>query len=323
MEVKMDLENPRILVIGAGVNGSTCAAGLFNAGMDVRLLARGRRLQDLQQAGILIENPFTRRRRFTRVPLIERLDPDDRYDYVLVVVRKNQVRQLLPALARNGSPNIVFMGNNLSGPDEFIQILGKERVMMGGVVAAGKREDCFIRAIVFKSPPVPFGEVDGSLTPRLNRLIGIFQRAGFKAQASNTIVDFQTTHGVGVALIGTLVIKHGCDNYALARSPEELKLYVDAMQAAHQVLRLLGRRIVPKSEVFLEKLPRFLQVAGLQALLNSKLGEVGLAWHCSQAPDEIAQMAGELEALVEKSGLPVPAIRKVLGSGNLHGLPGS
>jgi hypothetical protein len=61
-------------------------------------------------------------------------------------------------------------------------------------------------------------------------------------------------------------------------------------------------------------MPVFLQVAGFRILLNSKLGEVGLAWHVSQAPDEMQQLAMELQALVDRAGLPVPAIRKVLGS---------
>jgi len=42
------------------------------------------------------------------------------------------------------------------------------------------------------------------------------------------------------------------------------------------------------------------------------LGEVGLAYHVSQAPDEILQLADELRILVDRSGLPAPSIRKVL-----------
>jgi len=56
-----------------------------------------------------------------------------------------------------------------------------------------------------------------------------------------------------------------------------------------------------------------LQTAGLRALLNSRLGEVGLAWHISQAPDEMQQLVLELRELAEGAGFPVPAIRKALG----------
>jgi hypothetical protein len=48
-------------------------------------------------------------------------------------------------------------------------------------------------------------------------------------------------------------------------------------------------------------------------LLNSKLGEVGLAYHVSQAPDEVQQLANELSALMDQAGLPAPAIKQILG----------
>ena len=307
------MDNARILVIGAGVNGSVCAAGFYNAGIDVTVLARGTRYEELRDEGIVIEDPFKHKRSVTKVPVINRLDPNDLYDYMLVVVRKNQAADLLTVLAQNRSPNIVFMGNNLSGPDEFTRILGKDRVMMGAVYAAGKRDGSLIRAITSKSIAAPFGEVDGTITPRLKRLAGIFRQAGFKVETSTDIVDSQTTHAVGVALIGKLTIKHGCNASALARSGDDLRLFIDGRREAHHVLRALGRRIIPWSEAAIGVIPGFLQVAGLRTLLNSKLGEVGLAWHCSQAPDEIRQLGMELQALVDQAGIPVPAIRKVLG----------
>jgi hypothetical protein len=109
-----------------------------------------------------------------------------------------------------------------------------------------------------------------------------------------------------------LGIKHGCDTSALARSSGDLKLFVAARHEAHRVLRALGHRIVPWSEVAAAAMPDFLQVAALRALLRSRLGEVGLAWHLSQAPDEMQQLAMELRALVDEAGLPVPAIKVVL-----------
>ena len=303
----------RILVIGAGVNGSVCAASLHNAGIDVTVLARGTRFEQLQGDGIVIEDPFKNTRSVTKIPVINHLDPEECYDYVLVIVRKNQVADLLPVLAQNRSPNIVFMGNNLSGPAEFARILGKDRVMLGTVFAGGRRDGSLIRAMRVKWLASPLGEFDGEITPRLQRLAGIFRRASLKVKTSTDMVDFQTTHAVSVALIAKLTIKHGCDTYALARSEDDLRLFVDARREAYDVLRARGRRIVPWTEAVIGIMPRFLQVAGLRALLNSRLGEVGLGWHCSQAPDEMRQLAVELQALVDQASLPVPAIRRVLG----------
>jgi 2-dehydropantoate 2-reductase len=143
----MKYGNPRILVIGAGVNGSVCAARLHAAGVDVTVLARPERRAVLERDGIVIENPFNQRRTAAKVKLIGELLPEDRYDYILVVVRRNQVAALLPTLAANCSPNVVFMYNNLLGPAEIIQAIGRERVVLGFVFAAGKRDGEIIRAI--------------------------------------------------------------------------------------------------------------------------------------------------------------------------------
>lgn len=231
----MNVDNTRLLIIGAGVNGSVCASGLNKAGIDVTVLARGKHYDELRDKGIIIEDPFRNRRSVTKVPVINRLDPSDLYDYVLVVVRKNQVGDLLPILAQNRSPNIVFMGNNLLGPDEITRCLGTDRVMIAAVFAGGKRDGCVIRAVVAKSIAAPSGEVDGMTTPRLKRLVTIFRRAGFNARTSAEIVDIQMTHAASVALIAKLILKHGCDTRALAQSEDDLRLFFAARLEAHHV----------------------------------------------------------------------------------------
>ena len=107
-------------------------------------------------------------------------------------------------------------------------------------------------------------------------------------------------------------MKYHYDLHAMARSTEDLELLVDARREAHQVMRVLGHKLVPASEDAIRFIPRFLQVAGMRALLNSKLGEVGLGYHASQAPDEMIQLAHELGELVKQTSLPTPAIRKIL-----------
>jgi 2-dehydropantoate 2-reductase len=311
----MKTDNARILVIGAGVNGSAVITCLCNAGLDAKVLARGKRYEEINDEGIIIEDPFTQKRSITKVPVIGSLDPDDIYDYILVIVRKNQLADLLPVLAKNKSPNIVFMGNNLSGPAEFAKIIDKGRIMLGTVIAGGKRDGDIIRAMVFNTlASPPFGEVDGAITPRLKRLVKILHEAGIKAKTSKDMIDRQMTHAVGVALIGKLTMKYDCDLPALARSEQDLRLFVDARREAHQVLRALGHKIIPNTEDLIRITPRFVQVKEMRALLNSKFGEVVLAYHVSQALDEMQQLATELRALVDQAGLPVPAIRKILGA---------
>jgi 2-dehydropantoate 2-reductase len=310
------MDSARMLVIGAGVNGSVCAAGLHNAGIDVTVLARGKRYEELRDEGIVIEDPFKHKRSVTKVPVINRLDPNDLYDYMLVVVRKNQVADLLPVLAQNRSPNIVFMTNNLSGPEELTRVLGKDRVMMGFVFAGGKRDGGVIRAISGMGGSwisTPFGEIDGRITPRLKRLIDILCQAGLSAKASTDISNYLATHAALVAPVASLIIKHGCDTYALARSTADLRLLVDALRETLAVLRATGFKVIPPMVNMVRIIPRFVLVAALRYLFSTKFAEVGAGWHCSQAPDEMRQLAMDLQALVNQAGLPVPTLREVLG----------
>ena len=311
----MSTDNARMLVIGAGVNGSICAVGLFTAGFDVTVLARGKRYEEIRDGGIVIEDPFKNTRSHTEVPVINRLDAEDSYDYILVVIRKNQVADLLPVLALNRSPNVVFMVNNPSGPYEFTRVLGKERVMLGFVFGAGKRDGSVIRAIRgVRGIATPFGEIDGRITPRLTRLVGILCQAGLKSKTSTDISDELATHAALVAPIAHLLIRHDCHSYALARSTADLRLLVDAWREILDVLRATGVKIIPPSINIIRIIPRFLLVAALRPLFSTKFAEVGAGWHCSQAPDEMRQLGIEVLALVEKSGLPVAAIRKLFAS---------
>jgi 2-dehydropantoate 2-reductase len=184
--------------------------------------------------------------------------------------------------------------------------------MLGFVFAAGKRDGNIIRAIRGGGLSTPFGEIDGMITERLTRLVAIMRQAGFKARATKDISDWLTTHAALVAPFAVLTIKHDCHTYALAKATEDLKALADAMRETLSVLRAVGHRIVPRSTALLGILPRFIMVAIFRAFLSSKIAEIGGGWHCAQAPDEMYQLARELKVMLEKSGLPVPALRRVL-----------
>lgn len=67
----------KILIYGAGVLGSLCVARLQSAGQEVWLLARGQRLEDLRQHGLVLENMVTDERSEMKVNVLETLGPDN------------------------------------------------------------------------------------------------------------------------------------------------------------------------------------------------------------------------------------------------------
>ena len=108
----------RILVYGAGVQGSLYASRLAESGHDVALLARGARLAELRARGILLEDILTGRTTTTVVPIVDRLEPGDAFDLVLIPVRREQIAAVGKL---NDVPNLV----------PVLQALGAKHSTMG------------------------------------------------------------------------------------------------------------------------------------------------------------------------------------------------
>ena len=197
--------------------------------------------------------------------------------------------------------------------------------MLGFVFGAGKRDGSVIRAMTDVGTasnlagrlwPTPFGEVDGTISSRLTRLVGILRQAGFPVIISRNMTDYLATHAALVALLARFAMQRGYDHASLAGyTYRDLSLLVDAMREVLDVLPVVGFHVIPVSISILKIIPRFLLVAGLHAVLPSKFMEVGGMYHISQAPDEMRQLGIELMAQVEKSGLAAPAIRKLFAPG--------
>jgi len=91
----------KILVFGAGVLGSIYAARFKQSGQDVTILARGQRFKEITVNGIELEDALSGRKNNVKLTVVEKLEPDDIYDLIVVLVRKNQISDILPILSLN------------------------------------------------------------------------------------------------------------------------------------------------------------------------------------------------------------------------------
>ena len=117
----------RILIFGAGVIGSLYAALLADAGYDVSVYARGRRLESLTKDGLLIKSKGKIRK--TPIKVLSKLKAEDSYDLVFLTVRENQLHAALKELRQNCSPIIVTMVNSLETYNEWEHICGTGRII--------------------------------------------------------------------------------------------------------------------------------------------------------------------------------------------------
>ncbi len=298
----------RILILGAGVIGSFNAARLREAGQDVTLLARGRRLEDLREHGVVLEDFRTGRRGTTQVPLVDRLEPDDAFDLAIVIMRRNQIASILPALAQNHRiPSVLFLGNNAAGVQDIVEALGRQRVLIGMANAGGARQGHVVRYLWRRWLPLMFGELGDVPTPRTEAIVRLFRSAGLSARVVKNVDAYLKTHAAALPALAGAAYMAGGNVRQLAHTPKALKLYVRAYREALRALRVIGIPLRPSATRLLEWIPEPIVAFVMRLFLDSRLADMGAQPHLDAAPDEWKELADELRAILRRSGLPSPA----------------
>ncbi|MDS0528370.1 NAD(P)-binding domain-containing protein [Clostridium sp. SHJSY1] len=172
----------KVLIYGAGVIGSIFAGKLSLAGNAVTVLARGKRFEELKNEGIVLVNPKTQKVEQANVNVIDTLSPNDQYSYIIVVMQRVQVDNILFALSQNCSKNIVFVVNTASGYEKWVTAVGKDRLMLGFPSAGGELKDGKVYYFTGKGiqrafQTTTFGEYSGEKTRRVETLIKIFNQS--------------------------------------------------------------------------------------------------------------------------------------------------
>jgi len=235
----------RILVIGAGVIGSVYAGKLIVAGHEVVLLARGRRLADLQASGLILEEAQSGQRTALPVTAVVTLDPTDRYDLVLVPVRAEQLTSTLPLLSsmRDGS-DVLFFGNTAGGQAQLVEALGS-RVLFGFPAAGGTRDGSVVRYVLIDQQQTMLGEPNGAVTSRVRHLKAMLEDAGFRTTITTDMDGWLLGHAAFVVPIAFALYRVDTDASRLAADRDTLRLMVRATRQAFQALRASGNAEIP------------------------------------------------------------------------------
>lgn len=308
----------KILVYGAGPLGSLFSVRLHEGGHEVSLLARGQRLADLHEHGIVLIDFQTGQETVTHVEIVEQLHPEVAYDLVLVIMRKNRVAEILPILAANRhTPNILFLMNNAAGPGELEAALGQERVMIGFPMAAGYRRGHVIYYLVGSQPGknvrIPIGEVNGRMTARIQAVGQALARMpGFEAEIRSDMDAWLKTHAALLmpSLAPALRAANG-DNIRMAHTRDLVVLAIRAIREGFHVLRVLGYPITPERIKIYEWLPEPILVWGLQRMLIDPRMRVAMTEHAQAAHDEVKNLANEFITLARQTTVPTPAIDRL------------
>ena len=302
----------KILIYGAGVLGSLYTAKLSEFGYNISILARGQRLKDINSHGIVLNNILIKEKTTTEVKTVESLKPDDFYDLVIVIMRKNQVESILPILANNKNiPTILFLGNNSKGAQQYIEALGAERVLLGFPGAGGYFEDHEIRCLFSKKSKITIGEPNCDLSQRILKVKSVFEKAKLKVDISENIDAWLKTH---VAFVIPLVCAlYTCDTdiYLLAENKDALKLFIHGFKEALVALDKLNIPILHNRMRKIGKIPEWLLLFLMKKRFKTELAKIAIEGHARVARDEMSYLGKELKDLIDLSGISTPNLDKL------------
>jgi 2-dehydropantoate 2-reductase len=300
----------RILVYGAGNIGSLYAALLHQSGQDVTILARGERLASIRQHGIHLENSVNKERMTARVNAVESLEPEDTYDFVLVILPKQGVSEVLPILGSNRkTPSIMFFGNNAAGHDEMTEALGRERVLLGFPGAAAVAHDDSIRYLILSAQeqPTTIGEIDGVRSERVATLAEAFKASGFPVSICSNMGAWLKTHVAEISPTANALYMAGGDASRLARTPDAMVLMLRAIREGYRVLTALGIPITPKNHKIFQWLPEPLLLAIMRRMIASDSTKTKIG-HALAARQEMKTIADEFQELSRNAKVLTPSM---------------
>lgn len=295
----------KVLIYGAGVLGSHLAHALIRGGNEVTILARGERAEELERDGLVIRHYFQLKTSVDPVRVIRRLEPEDIYDLIFVVMKFTDFPSVLPILAENRSSNMVIVGNNTNARDmqAYLQenSTTRKNIAFGFQISAGRREPGGRIVSVRAGVGMVIGGLDGPI-PFQALLDQAFAKTKYKLIYHDNIDAWLKNH-----IIPILAINYGNFIYngqmkKIAGDTGLLRQMVAAMDEGFRVLEALGIPLVPAKQAKLIRnhpalLRFFLKIYHLLPVSRMVDG----------SPHELAALGGVFREWRHRAGIPTLA----------------
>ena len=303
----------KVLVCGAGVIGTLYGGKLARAGHRVTVVARGRRLSDICERGLVLEDIVHRHQWTASVETAERLDPEDEQDLALITVRRDQLASVLPALARNSRiPTLLFMLNNPTGSATLAETLGSDRVMLGFPGAGGARDGHVISYAMIAQQPTTLGELDGARTARLRQIAKAFRDANLPTKICGDMDAWLKAHAFFVTAICGAIYLAGGDCRNLSGDGAALALMTHGVREGFAAVRARGQMVTPFSlKVLFTWLPDAFVVGYWRRFFATEMADYVFGRHARAAAQEMHEVAGDCRSLLESSGVEAPSLLRL------------
>lgn len=299
----------KICILGAGALGSSIGAALAQGGSDVWLVNRSAAHVDaINRDGLKVregqrENASERVVRVRAALDIRGIGP---VDLVLVLVKSFDTRSAMEA-ARDlvgAQTTVMSLQNGLGHEEELTQVVGARHVVAGKTYVGGVMLGPGRIIGGTRGKKTIIGELDGSMSPRVQAIADEFQRAGLDTTVTDNIVgtiwDKLLVNVSTGALAGITRLTYG----PLYEVPEIEATAVAAVTEAVAVARAKGVRLsigAPRDAWLKasEGLPRDFKTSMLQSLEHGSRTEIDF-------------INGAVVREGERRGIPTPVNRALV-----------
>ncbi len=275
----------KILIFGTGVIGSLYGALLAEAGHEVSLYARGARLKSLQESGLRYRK--NAQIRTAKARILSSLKKTDRYDFIILTVRENQLYQALEELKDNESPTIVTMVNSIDTCDKWEAVCGKGRILPAFPGAGGGFDGEVLDAALTPRfiQPTTIGKTDG----RERIFAALLRSAMIPVQIVEDMHSWQLCHLAMVVPIA--------DAYYEATDPEHagedqklMRKTASQIRENLTALSRIGLRLSPGNMHVFRLRPSSIAASALGPVFRSSFGKQSMYRHSMKAPDEMRRL---------------------------------
>jgi len=268
---------------------------LIEAGFDVTLFAHSKRFKSLSENGLQYKEKGSVKS--IQVKVIDTLENDDIYDFIFVTVRYDRSESALLALKDNQSKNIVTMTSNSIGFSSWLDMVG-DRLLpafpgFGGQIKDGVLHARFLPKIIAATA---FGEVNGEVTERIEKLAKLFKTAKLPYVIKKDMQAYLITHSVSdIAMLSVLHSEDKITNKKTVRTRKTARQITVTLKAYLRAIQKAGVSIDPPMLKMVVKFPNLLLDLFFMTWLRTKMvRDMMLPDYANRANNEIVQLSHDL-----------------------------
>ncbi len=292
----------KIVVIGTGGVGGYYGGLLAQHGEDVTFVVRGTHLEAIRQRGLQIKSVHGD---FTVTPAKATGDLSEIgvIDLVLFCVKTYDTERVAQQIISIVGPDtlLVSLQNGVDAAERIGNVVGMRHMLAGATWISSAVESPGVIKQVSQFRRIVVGELDGSITERVQAVYQAFQKTGITTELSENIAKILWTKFIFISAASSLGSLTRLSLGEYRHIPETRRLITGLMReveaVAHALEVALDPDVVEKSLEFIDQAAPFIKASmqndvetGHCSELESLIGVIGRKGHLAGVNTPIADM---------------------------------